>query len=158
MIRLIAIAAVISNLITGVVVYRYVHNAWDAEKAQATAAALAAKAKIDHDNADAAAKQAEEARDRDAEHAKTVAAIESDARDAAGRYAERLRILAHEVGSCRATSEALGAIVAEDGARDRNTRLSEGIGRDLAQIGKSANELAALVRDVCVPFANEVGR
>lgn len=151
------IAAALLLLGSNFLTYRYVHNAWDAEKARASIEAERAARKIEAANARAAHVQAESTRDMEAAYNAEIEALRTGGADRERSYADSLRTLTHRLGQCRSTTEALGAIVAADGAREREDRLSEAIGRDFAEVGERANELAATVR-LCVAWANEVGR
>lgn len=75
-------------------------------------------------------------------------------------FTEQLRRIAASRPSCpgTGTAEAINAkYLADSAARGKNQLLGEAAS-DLRQAGESANRLAALVRDVCIPFANQVGR
>lgn len=153
--KLLAVALLLasSNLIT----YRYVHNAWDAEKARASVAAERAARNLEAYNAARANAQAESTRDMETTHNAEIEAIRAGGAVAERSYADSLRTLTNRLGQCKSTSEALGAIVASDGARSREDRLSEEVGRDFAEVGRRANELAATVK-LCVAWANSIGR
>lgn len=151
------IAAALLLLGSNFLTYRYVHNAWDAEKARASIEAERAARKIEAAHAAAAHSQAESTRDMEVAYNAEIEAIRAGGADRERSYADSLRALANRLGQCRSTSEALGAIVAADGARERENRLSTEIGRDFKEVGERANELAATVR-LCVAWANEVGR
>lgn len=130
---------------------------WDAEVAQANLDALTEKQRLDDAARAQEAAQAESTRNMEEDYAKALAADRTLSADRERSYADSLRTLTNRLGRCQSTSEALGAIVAADGAREREDRLREEVGRDFAEVGRRANELAATVR-LCVAWANEVGR
>lgn len=153
--KLLAVGVLLA--VTNLATYRYVHNAWDSEKAGSSLSAVEAARKIESDNAKAANSQAETTRNMEADYAK---ALEADRAQFVARersYTDSLRALSNRLGQCRTTTEALGAIVAADGAREREDRLREEVGRDFAEVGQRANELAETVK-LCVAWANSVGR
>jgi len=153
--KLVAVAGLL--LVSNALTYRYVHRAWDAEKATASRDAAAAARKKEQDDAIAAHAQAENTRNLEEAYAKEIAAAHAAGADAERGYLDSLRALQGRFGRCSASTEALGAIVAADGARSREDRLAQEIGRDFREVGERANELAATVR-LCVAWANENGR
>lgn len=75
-------------------------------------------------------------------------------------FTEQLRRIAAGRPSCAGTgtAEAFNAGLLADSARVRQDRLLEGIAERLKRLGIGANANAELIRDVCVPWANQVGR
>lgn len=153
--KIAAIAALIA--VTNIGTYKYVHRAWDAEKAQASVAAERAARNLDAYNAAKANAQAETTRNMEAAHNAEIEAIRAGSAAAERSYTDSMRALSNRLGQCKTTTEALGAIVAADGARSREDRLREEVGRDFAEVGQRANELAETVK-LCVAWANSVGR
>lgn len=146
-----------SNAITGCVVRDYYVTQAEAERARAKSDALEAARRIEAAQAAETARRDAETRDRDAAHAKEIAAIAAAADASSADYGKRLRVLQNRVNSCRASAE---TAYSSEPARDStgsDAGLSEGIGRDIAALGEAANKLAATVRS-CVAWAKEVGR
>ncbi len=137
---------------------RYIHRAWDAERAQASLDAVTEARRIEQERAAKAAADDETTRNKDAEYAQNLAAANAAAGDAAADYGKQLRALQGRVARCTASAEATNPGEPTGSPAGGASGLSEEIGRDLAEVGRAANELAALVRDVCVPFAASVGR
>ena len=128
---------------------RFAQQTIDAEKLRADLiAAYAAKAEA----------AAEHARRLDEVHADAQVKIAAAADSAERDYLSQLRRIANNRPRCGGgTPEALNAErLAESAARGRD-RLLEEAANDLAEVGASANKLAATVK-TCVAWANEVGR
>ncbi len=134
-----------------------VHVRWNAEKSEANATAAREKARIDAENAAKAQAAAIATRNRDAEHAKEVAAIESSRNAAVREFDRRLRLAQARYSHCQLPGTAPHSSVPEGSAPGSETGLPPTAAGDLAAIGADANKLAAIVRQ-CVDWAGQVGR
>ncbi len=86
--------------------------------------------------------------------------IAAAAGDAQRDFTQRLRRIAASRAGCSSTgtAEATHPGSAAPSPAGSQSGLLDGIAERLRRVGEGANKLAALVRDTCIPFANEVGR
>lgn len=103
---------------------------------------------------------AELARSKDEKYNHDVAEINQNNDAAVTALTERVRVLTRRG---QGGSNAMPSTTANPGnstgsPTGSDDGLSREIARDIGQVGEGANKLAAVVRDVCVPWAKSVGR
>lgn len=116
--------------------------------------------KLTKANADKADSDALYARNLDEIHAQKTHEIAAAADSAERDFAERLRRISASRPRCpvaAAGGPSNPGFIADSAAGSSSGLLAEAA-RSLRETGESANRLAAIVRDECVPFASRYGR
>jgi len=153
--RLIAVAALLA--VTNFATYRYVHNAWDAERADAANDALREKARMEAQYRAREALQAETTRDLEADYVKRLADSEAGRADFERRLAERLRAPPRRADNCGVPGPAGPPGRAESAEPAGDSQLGridpEAVSR-VREVGKKTQELLVL----CRQWATSVGR
>jgi len=152
--KIIAVAAVVA--LTNFATYRYVHNAWDAERTNAANDALREKSRMEAQYRALEAMQAENTRNMEADYAKRVADIDAGRADFERRLTERVR-RANGAGNCGVPGPAgrSGSPEEPEPAGDRRLgQIDLGAVSRVRQIGKETQEMLRLCRE----WATSVGR